>query len=190
MHLTLNALVRRFVTACWPSARALATVIATRAFCAHVPDDSEFEPTCLNEFWSLNRPILARIEAEAVDDPFADLVAWLRQLESAHGPFGRRHKATCHFKFASDNPAYDLGFINLELARRGIELPLQEMFSDYVPCDDPTQVLFGMTAAERATVAASVTAPHDHWPVNDATKTFQQMCAVSLALQQRRVRTN
>jgi len=154
------------------------TILLQRAFCAKVPPVEAFEQRCWSEFWTKFPAVLARIDAESVDDPIGDFRAWALALQSKYGPFGRRFKTTTEFRWVSDNPAYDVGMINLEFFKRGFTHSLAEMFDDYVPTDDPSERVRMLNAALKARVAARCTAPHDHWPVNDATQIFQQRCAL------------
>jgi len=153
------------------------TILLQRAFCAKVPPPEAFEKRCWAEFWVKFPAVLARIDAESVDDPIGDFRTWALALQSKYGPFGRRFKATTEFRLVSDNPAYDIGMMNLEFFKHGFTHSLAEMFDDYVPTDDPSERVRGLTAEQRARVEALCTAPHDHWPVNDATRIFQQRCA-------------
>ena len=153
------------------------TILLQRAFCAKVPTPEAFEKRCWVEFWVKFPAVLARIDAESVDDPIGDFRTWALALQSKYGPFGRRFKATTEFRLVSDNPAYDIGMMNLEFFKHGFTHSLAEMFDDYVPTDDPSERVRGLTAEQRARVEALCTAPHDHWPVNDATRIFQQRCA-------------
>lgn len=227
------------------------TVLATRAFCWNVPQKDGFEPRCWNEFWVNFPQVLERIAAEASQTPMADFLLWVGELEQKYGPFGRQHK-TQKLSLVSDNPAYDIGIINVEIFKlwRGFEQmpllnslrddvkywyndtpicshdpelrerirsafaaldsldavapaelrhkksleaiekqggrPLAEMFSGYVSTDDPTEQENGLTPEQKARVEAAIKAPHDHWPVNDATQIFERMCAVKKELQQQK----
>lgn len=158
------------------------TIIEQRAFCSHVPPKEEFEPDCWDNFWSKHTPVLERIESEAVDEPILEFYLWLGSLEQRFGPFGRKHKDKVRFVLISDNPGYDIGMINLEFFKRGIELPIAEMFDDYVSTDDPTEQMIGLSMEQKIEVSKSVTAPHDHWPVNDATEAFQMRCGIQKVL--------
>ena len=83
-----------------------------------------------------------------------------------------------NFKYVSNNPGYDLSKINVEFSKRGYEYPLQEMFLDYVSVSDPTEQIRQMCAAQRQDIFETVTAVHDHWPLNDATAIYQAMCGI------------
>jgi hypothetical protein len=153
-------------------------IIEQRAFCSPVPPSEKFDKKCFDEFWSKHPAVLERINKESSEEMIPKFHAWLVSLESKYGPFGRKFRESVVFKLVSDNPAYDIGMINLEFFKHGFSRSMAEMFSDYVPTDDPSEQVRGLTSGEKVSVYAAVTAEHDHWPANDATHIFQQRCAV------------
>jgi len=159
------------------------TVIEQRAFCAKVPVPEDFDEDCWNEFWSKHTDVLDRIDAAATPTPFEDFYAFLLELESKYGPFGRKYTDKVRFKYLSDNPGYDIGHLSVLAYQHNKRLHLQEMFTDYVNVADPTEQIRGLPAVEQARVKkACEHVPHDHWPVNDATKIFHMQCAVDEAI--------
>ncbi len=139
-----------------------------------------FEMECFNDFWLNHKAILERIDAAADGDCVEKFREWLLTLERDFGKFGRKFKKTVDFKLVSDNPGYDISKINCEFYRRGFELPLQEMFSDYVSVSDPSEQIRHMHPAQRIDLLEYVTALHDHWPLNDATRIYQIMCGIEM----------
>ena len=158
------------------------TIIEQRAFCAKVPPAENFDPKCWSEFWSKYPEVLKRINGAATGAPITLFHHWLLELQIRFGPFGRKHKDKVNFKLVSDNPAYDIGMINLEFFKLGLTRSMAEMFDDYVPTDDPSEQVRAMTADQKKRVDAFIKAPHDHWPVNDATQIFQQRCGIAAVL--------
>jgi len=158
------------------------TIIEKRAFCSKVPPPEKFEKHCWEQFWSKFPEQLARIDACAVDDHIGKFHAFLLELEQKYGPFGRKHNREVELRLVSDNPGFDISRINFEFYRRGFPVALAEMFSDYVPTDDPTEQERGLTQRQAALVQSFITAPHDHFPSNDAAQIYQRMCAVKLVL--------
>ena len=189
------------------------TILEQKAFCSKVPPKDEFEKRTWDEFWSKHPDVLARIDAAAVPDALSEFQIWLFGIEKKYGPFGRKHRDKVKFRLVSDNPAYDIGHINLELFKTEIEeavgavidavredpelsedkldklietgvskigtgSTMAEMFDDYVPTDDPSEQIAHMTPLQQQLVEKHVTAPHDHWPVNDATQIYQQRVGI------------
>jgi len=156
-------------------------VLATRAFCGRASPFGIDERTW-KEFWIKYQHVLERIASEAVDDHIGAMYNWLVSLEKLFGPFGRSNKHNVDLHIVSDNPAYDIGRINLELYKRGYRTSLAEMFKDYVPTDDPTEQIRGLTADRRAQVKTWIKTPHTHWPVDDAMRTYEQRCGVEAVI--------
>lgn len=163
-------------------------VLDSRAFCSRVPDPSGFEPRCY-KFWSEFPDVLARIDTEAAASadqraPALQFASWLADIEQRYGPFGRAHQSERELRLVSDNPAYDLGVIgqSLSVLVGGEAKPVAEMFSDYVPTDDPTEQVRFATPEQRAAIDAFVTAPHDHYPANDAKEIYQMRCGIEVVL--------
>jgi hypothetical protein len=157
------------------------TVLDARAFCGRVPEQSGFDAYCWSSFWSKFPDVLARIDSEAQDDHVLACYRWLCELEAKYGPFGRRHAAQRKLVLLSDNPAYDFGVLGAEIAHlrgRAVARPISEMFDDYVPTDDPGEQLTFASAEQRERVFSYVTAPHDHYPANDATQIFQMRAGI------------
>jgi len=180
-------------------------IIEQKAFCSKVPPKDDFEKRTWDEFWSKHPDVLARIDAAAVPNALGAFKEWVLDIEKKHGPFGRKHRGNVKLKLISDNPAYDIGNINLELFKTevadlllaievdekldldflhrqmktlGQGCALAELFDDYVATDDPSEQIRHMTPLQKQLVAEHVTAPHDHWPVNDATQIYQQRVGV------------
>lgn len=160
------------------------TIIKQADFCSRVPKPEEFHPRTWNEFWVNHQEILKRIDAAAVAKPIREFDKWLRDLEKEYGPFGRKHKQKVRFSLISDNPGCDIGRINAAFMRLvdPAHPGLADMFDDYVETDDPTEQIKGMNLRQAAEANRTVTALHDHWPVNDATETFQLWCGVKRAI--------
>jgi len=155
------------------------TIIEQRAFCDKVPTKDRFDQRTWNEFWSKFPEILSRIDKEAISDHIKVFNDYLIELEKKYGPFGRKNKDKVVFKLLSDNPGYDMGMINLEFYKSHfLSKSIAEMFNDYVSTDDPTQIMRGMNKEQRKEVEKYITAPHDHWPVNDATQIYQMRCGI------------
>jgi len=235
---TLNTRLLQ-IGACFGSADG--SVIETGSWCWPVPASEKFDARTYEEFWSKHPAILERIDRESKSEPtpFTSFLAWLKRIEQRYGPFGKGVKEAQRLRWVSDNPAFDISEINVNIvlftqalkafraytktakptetyinsnslardldnlatllegqvptelktsdtARAVIEAhggkPLSEMFTGYVPCDDPTEVERGLTPAQRARVESFITAPHDHWAVNDATQHFQRWCGVQAVL--------
>jgi hypothetical protein len=110
-------------------------ILEQRAFCSKVPPKDEFEKRTWDEFWSKYPEVLSRIDAAAVPDAIGAFKTWVLELEKKHGPFGRKHKDKVKFKLVSDNPAYDIGMINLELFKTEIAAVVREILEDdFVGC--------------------------------------------------------
>lgn len=153
------------------------TILEQRAFCHSVPPRDEFEPSC-SAFWAQHEAVLARIDAEAVPTPIRDFHAWLVQCEKKYGPFGRKHQDKTKLVIVTDC-AYDLAHIAVAFDRLSLRRGVQEMFDDYVSHADPTERIRGLPAKTRAEIEAQLRTPHDHWPVNDATRTYELMVEVA-----------
>ena len=160
------------------------TVLAQADFCSTVPPPEQFEPDCWQRFWSQHPAILERINANATEDHIGKFHTWLLDLEKRYGPFGRKHAEAggAKLKLVSDNPGYEWGMLSHEFFKLGKRKWIGEMFDDYVPTEDPTQQMRGLTPAQKAVVRAAEETPHDHWPVNDAKRTYEQMCAIHALL--------
>lgn len=160
------------------------TIIEQRAFCTQVPEKEGFEQVCWESFWCKHPDILVRIHQNAMANHVSAFHAWMLDLEKRHGPFGRKHAESggVKFKLVTDNPGYDIGLINLEFFKLGHKRPVSEMFDDYVPTSDPSEQSRGLTPLQKKIMNSFMVTPHDHWPVNDATRTFEQMCGVKTAL--------
>lgn len=158
------------------------TIIEQRAFCDKVPAREMFEERTWNEFWCKFPEILAKINENAIPNHIVAFRDYLVELEKKYGPFGRKHKDKVVFKLLSDNPAYDIGLINLEFYKNKIKFPMAEMFDDYVSTNDPSQQIRMMTSGQKKKVEKYITVSHDHWPVNDATGIFQTQCGIKAVL--------
>lgn len=160
------------------------TIIKQAAFCSRVPSPLEFNQLTWSEFWVKHQSILMRIDSAATDNPIQEFNNWVLDLEKQYGPFGRKHKQKVRFNLITDNPGCDIGRINVALMLKvDPKHPgLAEMFDDYVSTDDPTEQIKGMHPQQVRDANQFVTAPHDHWPVNDATETFQLWCGVKRVL--------
>ena len=158
-------------------------VLVCRAFCGHVPPIEDFDRECYNDFWINYPDVLKRINNEATYNPIARFHEFLVSLEHQYGPFGRAHRDRVHMKLVSDNPAYDIGMINLEFFKNGYPLPMAEMWNGgYVPTDDPSEQIRGLTAEQKAQVEKFITATHSHFPSDDAMKIYQQRCGIKSVL--------
>jgi hypothetical protein len=153
-------------------------IIETRAFCGKVPPPEGFDPST-REFWSKFPEVLERIDAEAVEDHMEDLHAYLLDLETRFGPFGKGCDAK--LRLVTDNPGYDSHWISTmfyELFGDKAKA-IAEMFHAYVPTDDPSEQHRFLLPSERAYVdACAAKAPHGHWPVDDATHHYLRQCAL------------
>ncbi len=152
-------------------------IILTYPFCWMI-ESVEFDPITMAEFWSKHPAILEDIKREGKYSPMADFIECLKELEHNYGPFGREFEKEVVLRFISDEGGYDFGHISIEMFKHGVKRHLQEFFSDFVPSVNPTERLKTLSATDKATVMAQVTAPHDHWAVNDATRNYQMMVAI------------
>ena len=164
-------------------------VIAKRKFCNAVPRD-QFEKKCWDEFWSKNIASLEIIEkATAESSTYSGMIHDFHQFlfgfQLRHGPFGRKHQNTVKFRFVSDNPAYDIGSINLEFYKCGINCSLATMFDDYVPTDDPSEQVACLTPSQSAFVNSFVKTKHTHDPEDDAAEIYELWCGVNYFLKHR-----
>ncbi len=155
-------------------------IIEKRMFASKVPPKEGFEPRTY-DWWQQFPDVLQHINNHAEPDHIRKFHAWLLELDRVWGPFGRDNVGKVKARLVSDNPAYDIGVINLEFYKLfGDEAkPMAEMFSaGYVPTDDPTEQEAFLSAAQHEFVEAFITAPHDHNPENDATQIYQRRCGL------------
>lgn len=159
-------------------------VLEEGVFCDTVPPPEKFEPACWDRFWSQHPAALARINENATEKHIEKFHTWLLDLEKKYGPFGRKHAEAggAKLKLVSDNPGYEWGFLSREFEKLKKPKWIAEMFDDYVPTEDPSQQMRGLTPEQKATVRAAEKTPHDHWPLNDAKRTYEQMCAIHALL--------
>lgn len=158
------------------------TIIEQPAFCSKVPPQEGFDPVCWSTFWHKFPKTLERIDKEAIPNHIEALHTWLLNLETKYGPFGRKHKDKVVLRLLSDNPAFDIGMINLEFNKAGLPRPMAEMWDDYVPTDDPTEQVRGLTEEQMVVVNSFITCENNHWPVDDATRIFQMRCGITAVL--------
>jgi hypothetical protein len=156
------------------------TVIESRAFCSKPPSTpAGYDKHTWEEFWINHPQILARIDAEAIEDHIGVFHDWLLGLEKIYGPFGRRHREEVHLRLITDNAAYDLGEIDTHFKPR-FGHGIKHMFDDYVPDDNPTEQERFLLPKERELVESMITAVHDHYPAHDSLQDFQRQCALEL----------
>lgn len=162
------------------------TVIESRAFCSKVPTTADgYDKRTWEDFWIKHPDILARIDAEAIEDHIGVFHDWLLGLEKVYGPFGRRHRDTVHLRLVTDNSAFDIGEIDTYFKPR-FGHGLKHMFDDYVPDDNPTEQERFLLPGEQLLVESLVTAVHDHYPAHDSLQDFQRQCALELVAANRK----
>ena len=139
-------------------------------------------------FWADHPAILERIDENSRDSPLTAeaLDQWLRDINVKYGPFGRQHSRKRQFRWICDNPAYDIGQVNLLLSRTFPESkPLAEYFDDYVPTSDPTEQYEGLLKAEKDIVDEQLVTPHSHYPTEDAKRDIEMYVAIRSVLARR-----
>ena len=154
-------------------------VLEQQVFCWAVPPEEEFDPDTWT-WWQQFPDVLARIDRERISHPLDEFQQFMVDLERKYGPFGRKHNDTTRFELVSDNPAYDIGHINLQLHLAGFVYPLAEMFDDYVSTSDPTEQITLASPALRKKLQDAMKTPHTHWPVDDATRDYELQCAIEM----------
>lgn len=154
-------------------------VLLKRRWCAQPSEGDVIDPKCWTEFWANperpeNMVIWKEISAAWKPAPVVvkDLTAFLRTLESCFG----------EVKIASDNPAFDIGMIDVLLHRFAPEFGSLRYLggTKYRSIADPGQVLKGAFLARpglKATYDKWVASlgdkvKHDHRPENDAEVIF------------------
>jgi hypothetical protein len=160
-------------------------VIEKRAFCGKVPPPEGFDASTL-KFWSGFPDVLKQIDEQAVDNHMHVLHAYLVQLEQRFGPFGKGCKNK--LRLVSDNPGYDA----LWCATMFFELfgddgkTISEMFTAYVPTDDPSeQQRFLFPSERRAVEEYAEKVAHTHFPSEDAEQHFLRQCALETVARER-----
>lgn len=144
-------------------------VVERRTWCFGPVPWAAMSPFCEADFWSKHADVLARIQAEAkpFDAQIRDFVGWF-------DAFDARPVAG----LVTNNPAFDLGFLDYVLLSRGARaLPLRysNLYAKigregFRAVRDPSQMAAGQGPAARAWVAAQADArcPATHWPEDDA----------------------
>lgn len=164
------------------------TVIASRKFCQSIPRE-KFEKKCWDDFWVNNMKSLEIIEKESAKTSKLGIIRefykFLFDIEQVHGPFGRKHRDEVIFRLVSDNPVYDIGSINDEFIKCGIDRKMAEMFSDYVPTDDPSEQIACLTPSQLKFVKSFVKTEHTHDPEDDAAGIYELWCGVHYFLENR-----
>jgi hypothetical protein len=153
-------------------------VIEKRAFCSKVPPPEGFDPSTF-KFWSGFPEVLARIDAEAIDDHMAALHAYLLDLEVRFGPFGKGCKNK--LRLVTDNPGYDAHWISEMFYQLfGDESKaISEMFTAYVATDDPSEQQRFLLPSERLFVDTfAEQSEHSHFPSDDAAQHYLRQCAL------------
>jgi hypothetical protein len=138
----------------------------------------DFDKKTWDEFWCKFPDALAQIEAAATARPIKDVYDCLMGVEEKYGPLGRRHEKKVVFKFISDNPGYDLGKLAVAFRDAGYKRLPQEIFDDYVSCQDPTEQMRTMSPQTKQRVLARVKTQKDHNPVNDALRNYELLLAI------------
>lgn len=140
------------------------------------------------QFWAQHPAILERIDENSRESPLtaANLHEWLMEINKTYGPFGRQHAGKRKFRWICDNPAYDIGQVNLLLSSAfPNSKPLAEYFDDYVPTSDPTEQYEGLLAAEKRIVDEQLITPHSHYPTEDAKRDIEMYVAIQNVLASR-----
>lgn len=136
-----------------------------------VTDYKQFEPRCVKEFW--NNPehpnmhnIINKLKdgAKPVHEEMQRFCAWLNGLEKTY--VGHR------IKFLSDNPSFDIAFIDYNLDKYCDRNPLRFTIENRYRAIDCPDDMVSMLPGDRVTAALNMfmdaSVVHDHYPSNDA----------------------
>lgn len=169
-------------------AKSDGTIVDDVCFSNAVDVESDQFDDSTRGFWRQFPGALGRINANARHRPLVWSNVWqhLVLMNDAHGPFGRQHEAVRKFRWICDNPAYDIGQVNLMFYQTGRNYSLAEMFGDYVPTSDPTEQYETLLDAEKAWVDAQMRTEHSHFPVDDAQRDIEMMVAIREVLERRK----
>lgn len=98
------------------------TTLHTFKVCLGVPSDKGWEPRCLAEFWSQHADLKASIERDAIDAKRAmvGFACWLNLMDLLYGD---------RLVLLTDNPAFDVAWINLYLSQYTLRPSLYYGFS-------------------------------------------------------------
>ena len=126
---------------------------------------SEIEKRCMDEFWSKHEDILSRIEKEARD---TDIV-WKEIAQFIDGLETLYPHETHKIIFVSDNPAFDITLIDVNLKRTVGRLPLRYTTAGvYRVINDPSEQRVWFPKRNEMDAFVKANSSHDHLPDNDA----------------------
>lgn len=153
-------------------------------------NDSDFDEST-GRFWSNHQDVLVRISENAKTSPLVwrDVIEFVHSLETKYGPFGRKFANEREFRWICDNPAYDIGQINLMMHLEDKKNPpLAEMFTEYVPTSDPTEQYRTLLDDEKEFVDSQLKSPHSHYPTEDALRDIEMYVAIQKVLEARKLK--
>lgn len=152
--------------------------------------DADFDEST-GRFWSDHPDILVRISENSKTSPLVwrDVIAFVHSLETKYGPFGRKFAKEREFRWICDNPAYDIGQINLMMHLEDKTAPpLAEIFTEYVPTSDPTEQYQTLLDDEKEFVDSQLKTPHSHYPTEDALRDIEMYVAIQKVLEARKLK--
>lgn len=138
-------------------------VIETKAFCGVVPSLSEFDKKCYDEFWIKHLDVLERIKTNSQPNMIVNFMDYYYDLE--------KRFPDSKIKLVSDNPAYDLSNIDVQLMNHGYVYPIRySKNGGYRGVSDPSEMLNALSLSIQSTINKTVDdqITHDHWAENDA----------------------
>lgn len=159
-------------------------IVASDTWCIGPPDDGNWEPRCITEFWKDQMHVLNRIRANGVPKKMAlkGLASFLRTWEAKVTP-SRSLGWQGGTILVSDAPSYDESVLNYEFQTSSIEELSRHSLHYTFPRDtgEPSKWRDVEDCSERL---AALCLPKgfvdvfyanhgivlDHWPSNDATK--------------------
>jgi len=160
--------------------------ILERAYwCLEPFPEQTMEERCVQEFWSNYADVLNRIKANAVE-PIGALKSFSKWLDGILEQYPSKKVS-----FVSDNPLFDLGFLDTVLIDRGIRTSsIRNLGGVYRFVCDPSEMQSGL-GDWTADALARQEVEHDHWPVNDAEfimrSYFHALCIRDITKQKIRV---
>jgi hypothetical protein len=158
-------------------------IVASNTWCVGPPDDSNWEPRCIAEFWKDNIHVLNRIRAQGMPkqrvlQSVAEfLTTWEAKVKPSSSPGWQGGVV-----LVSDAPSFDESILNFEF--QSLEDPVLENHTLHYTMPTPSRPSKWRSVEDCSERVAALGLPrtffekffeqhnvvHDHWPTNDATK--------------------